>query len=99
VLELKGARKEDVTPVGLLITKDGKTAYVTMGRSNHVAVVDTASRKITNTILVGKRAWGLARLFVANGLSDDMTVIDLAAGKAIKSVPIGRVPYGIALDD
>jgi YVTN family beta-propeller protein len=76
-----------------------------MGRSNHVAVVDTASRKITNTILVGKRAWGLAlnkdetRLFVANGLSDDMTVIDLAAGKAIKSIPIGRVPYGIALDD
>jgi YVTN family beta-propeller protein len=104
-LELKGARKEDITPVGLVMTRDGKTAFVTMGRSNHVAVVDVATRKMTNAILVGKRAWGLAlsqdetRLFVANGLSDDMTVIDVKAGKALKSIPVGRVPYGIVLDE
>ena len=35
-----GMRKTDVTPVGLVMTKDGKTAYVTLGHAAHVAVVD-----------------------------------------------------------
>ena len=35
-----GMRKSDVTPVGLAMTKDGKTAYVTLGHAAHVAVVD-----------------------------------------------------------
>ena len=35
-----GMRKTDVTPVGLAMTKDGKTAYVTLGHAAHVAVVD-----------------------------------------------------------
>ena len=37
-----GMRKTDVTPVDLRITKDGKTAYVTLGHAAHVAVVDVA---------------------------------------------------------
>src|SRR6202008_787709 len=55
-----GMRKTDVTPVGLVMTRDGKTAYVTLGHAAHVAVVDVASRRILSYILVGKRAWGLA---------------------------------------
>ena len=75
-------RKEEVTPVALLITRDGATAFVALGRANHVAVVDVASRKVELYILVGKRPWGLAlsgdekTLYVANGLSDDVTIID-----------------------
>ena len=38
-----GFRKEQVTPVDLLITKDGERAYVALGRANHVAVVDVKS--------------------------------------------------------
>jgi len=41
-----GMRKTDVTPVGLAMTKDGKTAYVTLGHAAHVAVVDVPTRKI-----------------------------------------------------
>ena len=37
-----GMRKTDVTPVDLRMTKDGKTAYVTLGHAAHVAVVDVA---------------------------------------------------------
>ena len=29
--------KEDITPVGLVMTGDGKTAYVGLGAANHVA--------------------------------------------------------------
>jgi YVTN family beta-propeller protein len=94
-----------VTPVDVLIAKDGKRAYVALGRANHVAVVDVNSREILDYILVGKRAWGLAlthdekRLYVANGLSDDITIIDTESLKALTSIPVGMVPYGILIDD
>jgi len=100
-----GFRKEQVTPVDLLITRDGSRAYVALGRANHVAVVDVASRKVIEYILVGRRAWGLSlthdekKLYVANGLSDDISIIDTTNLKVIKSIPVGRVPYGILIDD
>jgi YVTN family beta-propeller protein len=94
-------RKTDITPVGLLMSHDGKTAWVGLGKANHVAQVEVASRKVTRTVLVGKRAWGLglnadgSRLYVTNGLSDDLSIVDVAAGKALKTVPAGRVPHSV----
>ncbi len=99
----KGFRKTDVTPVGLLFDESAAKAYVALGRANHVAVVDLADREITDYILVGKRAWGMAldtkraRLLVANGLSDDMSVIDTATNKVIKTLPVARVPHSIII--
>jgi YVTN family beta-propeller protein len=101
--EVKGARAADITPVGIQITLDGKRAFVGLGRANHVAFIDVASRKVTHQVLVGKRPWNLtldkpqARLLVVNGLSDDVTVIDVASAKALKSIPVGRVPYGVVI--
>lgn len=101
----KGFRDEDVTPVGIVMTRDGKTAYVTLGRANHVAVVDVAKREIEDYILVGRRAWGatLSRdektLYVVNGLSDDLSIVDTGKRRVLKSVPVGRVPYGVVVDD
>ncbi|WP_254789482.1 PQQ-dependent catabolism-associated beta-propeller protein [Variovorax sp. OV329] len=101
--EVKGARSEDITPVGIQISRDGKRAFVALGRANHVAFVDVPARKVTHLVLVGKRAWNVtldkaeARLYVVNGLSDDVTVVDVAAAKPIKSIPVGRVPYGLVV--
>jgi PQQ-dependent catabolism-associated beta-propeller protein len=100
-----GFRKEEVTPVDVLITRDGARAYVALGRANHVAVVDVQAREVIDYLLVGKRAWGLAlshdekRLWVANGLSDDISIIDTSSLRVLKSVPVGLVPYGILIDD
>jgi YVTN family beta-propeller protein len=100
-----GMRKSDVTPVGLVMTKDGKTAYVTLGHAAHVAAVDVATRKVTGYILVGKRSWGItltkdeSKLFVANGFGDDVTIIDARTQKAIVSVTVGRIPWGIVIDE
>lgn len=100
-----GFRAEDVTPVGITLSKDGKTAVVALGRANHVAFVDVASRKVTDYVLVGKRAWNTtlnkddSLLFVINGLSDDMSVIDVQSRKVLKSVPIARVPHTVLVDD
>jgi PQQ-dependent catabolism-associated beta-propeller protein len=96
---LKGARSSDITPVGITMTRDGKRAFVALGRANHVAFVDVATRQVKEQVLVGKRAWHVAldkaeaRLLVCNGLSDDLTIIDVASARALKTVPVGRVPY------
>ena len=100
---VKGARATDITPVGIEISADGKRAFVGLGKANHVAFVDVATRKTTDLVLAGKRAWGLGlnkaqdRLYVANGLSDDLTIIDVGAAKAIKSVAVGRVPHSVVV--
>ena len=101
----KGFRPEDVTPVGITTTGDGSTAFVALGRANHVAVVDVASREVEEYILVGSRAWNTilnrdeSLLFVANGLSDDISIVDVADRKVLESVPVGRVPYAVLIDD
>ncbi len=105
LFEPTGLRREQVTPVDIVMTADGTRAYVALGRANRVAIVDVALRSVVDYVLVGKRAWGLAlsadetRLFVTNGLSDDMTVIDTQSLQAVTSIPMGLVPYGILIDD
>jgi YVTN family beta-propeller protein len=105
VFQPRGFRPDDVTPVGIVMTRDGKTAFVALGRANHVAVVDVASRKVEDTILVGRRPWGIAltrdesRLLVTNGLSDDLSIVDVRSRRVQKSVPVGRVPYSAVIDD
>lgn len=101
--EVKGARAADITPVGIQMTRDGKRAFVALGKANHVAFIDVTARKVTHQVLVGKRAWNVmldkaeAKLLVVNGLSDDVTVVDVAGAKALKSIPVGRVPYGLVI--
>lgn len=100
-----GMRSEDVTPVGMALAPDGRTAFVGLGRANHVAAVDTATHQVKAYILVGRRPWGLAtssdgrRLYVANGLSDDLTIVDAATLKPLKTVKVGRVPHTVVVDD
>lgn len=101
----QGMRQEDVTPVGMALSPDGRTAYVGLGKANHVAVVDVPSRQVKGYVLAGKRAWGLGlsrdgkRLYVANGLSDDMTLVDTTTLKATKTLQVGRVPHTVVIDD
>ena len=99
--KIKGMRASDITPVSMVLSPDGETVWVALGRANHVAEVDRVSRQVRNTILVGKRAWGLAlhpdgkTLYVVNGMSDDMTLVDTVAGKALRTVAVGRVPHSV----
>jgi PQQ-dependent catabolism-associated beta-propeller protein len=101
--EVKGARAADITPVGLVMSRDGRRAFVGLGRANHVAFVDVAARKVTDLVLVGKRAWSVAldkaekTLFVVNGLSDDLTIVDVPTAKALKTVKVGRVPHTVVV--
>ncbi len=105
VFEPKGFRPEDVTPVGLTMTRDGETLVVGLGRANHVAFVDVRSREIQDYVLVGNRAWNTTlsddetTLYVVNGLSDDLSILDMRSRKVERSIPVGRVPHTVLIDD
>ena len=100
-----GFRQVDVTPVGIRVSDDGETMYVSLGRANHVAFVNIVTREVERYTLVGRRAWSVTispdgkLLYVANGLSDDMSIIDLQTRRNILTIPVGRVPYLVVVDD
>jgi PQQ-dependent catabolism-associated beta-propeller protein len=100
-----GFRPEDVTPVGMELTSDDATALISLGRANHIAVVDVGSKELIDYVLVGSRAWSVALTrdeavaVVANGLSDDITLVDMETLRPIRSIPVGRVPHTVRIDD
>ena len=100
-----GFKPEDVTPVGMAITKDGSKVLLSLGRANHIAIIDAHTHEVLQYVLVGKRAWSvdLSRdektAIVANGLSDDITIIDMASMQPVRSLPIGRIPHTVLIDD
>ena len=101
--EIPGLRREAIQPVGIGITKDDKTAFVALGPANRVAIVDTATHKVTKYLLVGQRVWHMdftpdeKYLLVTNGVSNDVSVIDVAAQKVIKTIQVGELPWGITI--
>ena len=100
-----GFREEEVTPVGMTITRDGSKVLLTLGRANHLAIVDAHTKKVLAYALVGSRAWGvdLSRdektAVVTNGLSDDITLVDMGSMKPIRSIAAGRTPHSVIIDD
>lgn len=92
---------ELIQPVGIRFTRDGKRAFVALGRGKLVAEVDPNSLSIIRTWPVGLRAWNLAlspdekRLYTADGLDGTMSVIDLQSNKPLPPVKLGGKPWGI----
>jgi YVTN family beta-propeller protein len=94
-----------VRPMGLVITPDGHTLYVTGGRGKTVHAIGLDGEpKVTRKIAdVGARPWGIGithggdRLYTANGPAGDVSVIDTATGTVTKHIPVGGSPWGIAV--
>lgn len=99
--EISGVPQEAVQPVGVKIVEDGSLAFVALGPSNRVAVVDGESKEVLDYLLVGQRVWQLnfspdeSLLFSTNGASHDISVIDVAEREVIKSVGVGQYPWGV----
>lgn len=91
-------------PMGLQVSPDGATLYVSLGRAQSVAVIDVATQTYKSTIAsVGARPWGIGisadgtKLYTANGPSGDISIVDVASGKTEAKVPTGGSPWGIAV--
>jgi YVTN family beta-propeller protein len=90
-------------PMKVRVSADGNKVYVSTGRGGTVAVVDSHSYAVLDTIKVGTRPWGLAIspdgkfLYSANGPSNDISVVDLSTDKEIARVKAGESPWGITV--
>ncbi len=99
--DIPGLTKEEIQPVGIVLTSDGKTAFVALGFANRVAVVDAQTFEVEKYLLVGARVWHLAItpdekfLYTTNGNSNDVSVIDVAARKVVKTIPVGAEPNSV----
>lgn len=100
--EVQGVHSDRVQPVGFEFSTGDSHAFVALGPSNHIAVVNTETFEVEDYILVGRRVWHMAfnaektQLYTTNGVSGDVTVIDVASRTALKSIKVGRFPWGAA---
>jgi len=62
-------RREAIQPVGIGMTKDGKTAFIALGPANRIAVVDAASHAVTKYLLSasGSGTWHSPRRKIPAG--------------------------------
>jgi YVTN family beta-propeller protein len=101
--KIPGVTQEKIQPVGIRIDPERRFAYVALGPSNRVAVVDAKTYQVLDYWLVGQRVWNLAfspdhkHLYTTNGVSNDISIIDLEARKVVKSVAVGQYPWGVAV--
>src|SRR2546430_4563404 len=76
--------------------------FVTNEKSDNVTVIDAATRKVIQTIPVGKRPRGVAvspdgrRVYVTNSNSDTLSVIDARSLAVLSTVPAGGGAPGAA---
>jgi YVTN family beta-propeller protein len=90
-------------PGGLAITPDGGFLYVAIG-PDQVAVVDTSTMTVGDTITVGTSPYSAAispdgsRAYVPNSGSDNVSVIDTATNAVVATVAVGDSPYRAAVN-
>ena len=101
--KIPGVNQDSIQAVGIQLASDGKYAFVALGPSSRVAVIDQKTKKILKYLLVGQRVWQLAftpdekRLISTNGVSNDISIIDIEKMKTIKSIKVGRFPWGVVI--
>jgi YVTN family beta-propeller protein len=93
-----------VRPMGLAMSADGRTLFISGGRGRTVHVFDTITTRVQRTVAdVGTRPWGIAltpdgrKLYSANGSSGDVSVIDAETGSVVGRIAVGGSPWGVAI--
>lgn len=85
-------------PAHVVVSPDGRFAYVTNGGDNTVSVIDTAAQRLVATIPVGQFPHGLRispdgkQVYVANLKGGTVSVIDTASQKEVAQVLAGKGP-------
>jgi YVTN family beta-propeller protein len=92
-------------PAGVVLSTDGRYAYVTESLGNTLAIVDANARTVTASIPVGSGPTTVALdlsqtpnlLYVADSGGSSVTVVDPEAQQVRATIPVGLHPAGIAV--
>ena len=90
-------------PVAIVITPDGRTAYVVSARTNTVTPIRVATNTALPPITVGRTPQAIAitpggqTAYVVNSASASVTPIRVATNTALPPVKVGGFPIGIAI--
>lgn len=85
-------------PAHVVLTPDGRFAYVTNGGENTVSVVDTTAQRVVATVPVGAYPHGIRispdgkQAYVANLKGRTVSVIDTEARKEVTRIAAGKGP-------
>ncbi|MGA1869093.1 MAG: hypothetical protein ACMUJM_11185 [bacterium] len=92
-------------PRGIVLDENCMYAYVANSQSNSISVIDTATKKIDTTIILGLglEPEGIAispddeYVVTANRSSDNVSIIGVKSRRVIRHIPVRRGPSRIAL--
>lgn len=85
-------------PAHVVLTPDGRFAYVTNGGDNTLSVIDASTQRLVSTIAVGKFPHGIRvspdgkQAYVANLKGGTVSVVDTASQKEVTQIPVGKGP-------
>lgn len=85
-------------PAHVVISPDGRRAYVTNGGDNTVSVIDASNKQLITTLSVGLYPHGLRvspdgkEVYVANLKGGTVSIIDTAALAVVAHLPVGKGP-------
>lgn len=92
-------------PQGIVLSADGRFAYIPEASANRVAIVDTRARQVVGSMPVGSGPQaiatnptsGLHALFVANTNENSLTVLDADTRHTRATLAVGREPVAVAV--
>ncbi|HET9014056.1 MAG TPA: phosphatase PAP2 family protein, partial [Thermomicrobiaceae bacterium] len=96
--------RRTVYPGGLALSRDGGTLYVANNLSSSISAIDTASRRVMATTLVGRNPYGVAlgrdgrTLYVTNSGESSVTVLDAATLRRRATITVGLHPNALAVN-
>ena len=92
-------------PAGVVLSTDGRYAYVTEPADNALAIVDANARQVVARVPLGTAPTALALdladtpnlLFIADSGSGTVTVVDPSRRRVRATIPVGMHPAGLAV--
>ena len=92
-------------PASVLLSADGRYAYIPQTAKNQVAIVDTRSLSVTATMAAGPGPKSVVigftanapLLYVADSGGNTVTVLNPDTRRAVATIPVGVQPSGLAI--
>lgn len=92
-------------PQAVVLSTDGRFAYVVEAEANRVAIVDTSAQRVVGSMAVGSGPQAIAVdpssgvhwLFVANTNGNTLTVLDADTQRERATIAVGQGPVAVAV--